>query len=45
VIQVFRDQDLRRRMVLHGSEYAARNNWDSRKGDYLKLVDDLCVRK
>jgi len=40
---ILRDGDLRRRMVAHASEYAARNSWQSRKVDYLKLVDALCT--
>ncbi|MBI5685032.1 MAG: hypothetical protein HZC54_08115 [Verrucomicrobia bacterium] len=39
---ILRDGDLRRRMVARASEYAARNNWQSRKVDYLKIVDSLC---
>jgi hypothetical protein len=28
-------------MVTNASAYSERHSWDSRKGDYLKLVDSL----
>ena len=34
--------DGREAMVRRASEYAATNCWESRKGDYLNLVDYLC---
>ena len=34
--------EVRQEMVHRASEYAATNCWESRKGDYLNLVDYLC---
>jgi glycosyltransferase involved in cell wall biosynthesis len=42
MLDVLRNEESRRCMVARASEYAARNNWEARKGDYLKLVDSLC---
>jgi glycosyltransferase involved in cell wall biosynthesis len=41
-LRVLRDGELRRAMVKRASEYAVQNSWQSRKADYLKLVDSLC---
>ena len=43
--EVLRDRGLRERMVRNGLDYASRNGWESRKGDYLRLVDSLISRK
>ena len=45
-LQVLETADLDRRRphvicVENGLDYAARNSWSSRKGEYLKLVDEL----
>jgi glycosyltransferase involved in cell wall biosynthesis len=40
--EVLRDAEKRRSLVTRGLAYAAQNNWESRKGDYLNLVDALC---
>ena len=45
VVDVFRNQTLRDRLVTNGLDYATRNSWQARKADYLNLVDDLCVRR
>jgi glycosyltransferase involved in cell wall biosynthesis len=37
------DQKLRQEMVARASAYAANSSWESRKGDYLSLVDSLCL--
>jgi len=42
MLDVLRNEESRRCMVARASEYAARNNWEAHKGDYLKLVDSLC---
>lgn len=42
-LRVLRNGELRRAMVARSSEYAAQNSWQSRKADYLKLVDSLCA--
>ena len=34
-------RNLRRDMVRCASEYVVRNSWESRKADYLQLVDSL----
>jgi glycosyltransferase involved in cell wall biosynthesis len=41
VLEVLRDEKLRRRLVANGLVHAARNSWDSLKPDYLRLVDSL----
>jgi glycosyltransferase involved in cell wall biosynthesis len=42
-LRVLRDTEMRRAMVARASEYAVKNSWQSRKGEYLKLVDSLCA--
>jgi glycosyltransferase involved in cell wall biosynthesis len=44
MFEVLSNEQLRREMAGRASEYAARNNWQYRKADYLKLVDSLCSR-
>jgi glycosyltransferase involved in cell wall biosynthesis len=41
MIHVLSDSSLRQRLVANASKYVARNGWDSRKSDYLRLVDAL----
>jgi glycosyltransferase involved in cell wall biosynthesis len=41
MLEVLRDAGLRRRLVANASSYAAQHTWDSRKRDYLALVDSL----
>jgi len=41
---VLSNLDLQQKMVARASEYAARNSWETRKADYLNLVDSLCAR-
>jgi len=45
VLEVLEDRDIRERMTQNGLEYAARNDWRSRKLEYFSLVDGLCVEK
>jgi glycosyltransferase involved in cell wall biosynthesis len=45
VLEVLEDRDIRARMTQNGLEYAARNDWRSRKLEYFSLVDGLCVEK
>ncbi len=42
MIDVLNNNELRRDMIKHASEYVVQNSWQSRKGEYLKLVDSLC---
>jgi glycosyltransferase involved in cell wall biosynthesis/peptidoglycan/xylan/chitin deacetylase (PgdA/CDA1 family) len=42
LLEMIRDRSLRESMAARASEYAARNSWDTRKADYLGLVDSLC---
>ena len=42
IIEVLQNDGLRQRMIANASDYAARNSWEVRKTDYLKLVDSLC---
>lgn len=41
MIAVMTDRDLRERLIRNALEYAARNSWETRKHDYLRLVDRL----
>lgn len=41
MLEVARNPHLRQRMVANALEYSARHNWQSRKLDYLNLVDSL----
>ena len=41
ILEVLRNDSARTEMISRASDYAARNSWDSRKDDYLKLVDHL----
>jgi glycosyltransferase involved in cell wall biosynthesis len=42
MFEVLTNEELRRGLVARASDYAARNSWERRKGDYLGLVDGLC---
>ena len=42
MLGVMRDDGQRQRMVNNASEYAARNSWETKKQEYLDLVDGLC---
>lgn len=39
--ELLNDQSARERLAATGAQYAAANSWDSRKSDYLRLVDTL----
>jgi glycosyltransferase involved in cell wall biosynthesis len=41
ILEVAHDDSLRQRLVANAAEYVARNSWESRKRDYLRLVDGL----
>jgi len=43
MLAVLRDAEMRREMVRRASEYAAAHSWESRKADYLALIDSLCA--
>jgi glycosyltransferase involved in cell wall biosynthesis len=45
LLRVITDGDLRERLSRNGLEYATRNNWNSKKAEYLSLVDSLCAEK
>ena len=42
ILELAGQPELRARYTRNGLEYAALNNWDVRKQDYLQLVDALC---
>jgi glycosyltransferase involved in cell wall biosynthesis len=42
MLALFGDVELRQRLTARASEYAFEHSWESRKGDYLSLVDSLC---
>jgi glycosyltransferase involved in cell wall biosynthesis len=44
MLDVLRNNNLSGQMVSRAADYAARNNWESKKNDYIVLVDSLCVR-
>ncbi len=41
IIEVLTDENLRERLVQNAFAYVARNHWESRKQEYLDLVDGL----
>ena len=43
MMDVINDRALRERLVAKGSKYAERNGWNSKRKDYLALVDSLSV--
>ncbi len=43
VLEVLRDPARRQKMVDNALVYAAQNSWETRKRDYLNLVDSLCA--
>jgi glycosyltransferase involved in cell wall biosynthesis len=45
LLKVIENPDLRASLSQNGIDYAARNNWDSQKGEYLSLVDSMCAEK
>src|SRR5438552_12086192 len=45
MLAVIRDDAQRHRMVKNASEYAARNSWETKKQEYLDLVDGLCAHR
>ncbi len=45
LLKVITDPVLRESLSRNGLDYAARNNWNSKKAEYLSLVDSLCMEK
>jgi glycosyltransferase involved in cell wall biosynthesis len=45
MLQLLRDPELPRQMIRRASEYAGTNSRETRKGEYLRLVDSLCARE
>ena len=43
ILDVLNHEPERREMVSRANAYAERNSWESRKGDYLKLIDSLAT--
>jgi len=41
ILEVLRNQSLRERLVANAFQYVARNGWESRRHDYLQLLDSL----
>jgi len=44
MLQVIRDSELRKRLVRNALEFIERNDWATKKGEYLDLVDCLAGR-
>jgi glycosyltransferase involved in cell wall biosynthesis len=42
LLEMIRHPEQRQQMARRASEYAARNSWETRKADYLNLVDSVC---
>ena len=45
LLKIINDPDLRERLSKNGLAYAKRNSWDSKKAEYLSLIDSVCVEK
>ncbi len=45
LLRVIEHPDLRKSLSQNGIDYAARNNWDSQRVEYLSLIDSLCAEK
>jgi glycosyltransferase involved in cell wall biosynthesis len=45
MVEIAEDKALRDALIARGYEYVNRNSWDSRKRDYLELVDSLSVEQ
>ena len=45
LLDVLQDRQLRERLVDRASEFVVRHSWESRRADYLELVDRLCEAK
>ena len=43
LLEMISNPDRRKEMAGRALEYAARNSWDTRKAEYLGLVDSLCA--
>ena len=44
MLQVIEDDGLRHKMIEEGYRYVSTHSWDTRKQDYLNLMDNLCAR-
>lgn len=42
LIELLQNASLRRQLVSNGNRYVALNSWNTRKADYLHIVDSLC---
>jgi len=45
ILDLLGNEAVRRQMVAQASTYAARNSWESRKADYINLVDSLIASR
>lgn len=45
MLEVLQNHDLRARLIANGLDYAQCNSWDSKKKDYLDLVDSLLYER
>jgi glycosyltransferase involved in cell wall biosynthesis len=43
MFEVLANHELRRSMVASSATYVAENNWETRKAEYRRLVDSLCL--
>ena len=41
--ELLNGRDLRKSLISNANEYVLKNSWESRKQDYLRLVDSLCT--
>jgi len=45
MLEMIRHPEQRRAMAARASAYAVLNSWETRKADYLELVDTVCLRR
>jgi glycosyltransferase involved in cell wall biosynthesis len=43
MVELLENQSLRASLIANANEYVLKNSWESRKQDYLRLVDSLCA--
>lgn len=44
IFSLWRGPQLREQLVKHATRYVEENNWEAKKGEYLRLVDNLVAR-
>jgi hypothetical protein len=44
IFAMWSNPDERREQVLRANQYVDQNNWEAKRGEYLRLVDTLTLR-